>query len=743
MAIIQKIRENSAVTLIVIGGAVLAFILTTAIENSGRGGNENESMVGAFEGVEISDKEFNSEREKIVFLTNGGENFNTVQEYQKGQFTNQAWNSLLRDRFLDGECEELGLTITREEKEDMLIGAQPSPFFINYLFGGVDLYEQNRKSITENPFNISEFGYMAVRDRQGNEVKKVKLGGNANWVQDFGFKLRTQNKLQRLLSSCFFTTTSLAKEEYLSTNSKKDVQIAYVNYGTVSDENLNPTEAEIEASYEEIKNRFIEKEASRKVLFARFDLMPSEEDRSEIQKNVFNLRSSLNDEEDAKLFIKNETEGIVDFNFYKRGDYPIKIGGIDTVVFNFKKGDVIGPFSTANQSQYGIAKILDERKLSDSVKINIFVLSQKYIIDQIEISDVNKPTDEEKNKYQKLYKSTEDSIFEIAKSQGFKAINKELWADSAAYEEGGNKNRVALNNLGQNFLDSAISAKNGDIKFVYLPDGRQSSYRAIVEYVKFGKKFPKMQIGSIIKNVNSGDATIDDFMSRANQVAFALKDGKSIDHLADSLRYLVDSMTIKGSTYTISNILDSRKIVNWAFETEINQPSNVFTTPNSFIVAMVTSENIGEYKTIEDRNVKFYCERHARNKKQREAILAELPVINDKNFDQFSSLYAGGKIKNEPGLNSKKGSTSFGRESKVTGTIAGLSKGEISDVIEGEDGIYVVKVTNESKAEFTEDTNLEIEKNKLKDDEAKNSNLLVDEFINEKSDLYDNRQVLR
>lgn len=743
MAIIQKIRENSAVTLIVIGGAVLAFILTTAIENSGRGGNENESMVGAFEGVEISDKEFNSEREKIVFLTNGGENFNTVQEYQKGQFTNQAWNSLLRDRFLDGECEELGLTITREEKEDMLIGAQPSPFFINYLFGGVDLYEQNRKSITENPFNISEFGYMAVRDRQGNEVKKVKLGGNANWVQDFGFKLRTQNKLQRLLSSCFFTTTSLAKEEYLSANSKKDVQIAYVNYGTVSDENLNPTEAEIEASYEEIKNRFIEKEASRKVLFARFDLMPSEEDRSEIQKNVFNLRSSLNDEEDAKLFIKNETEDIVDFNFYKRGDYPIKIGGIDTVVFNFKKGDVIGPFSTANQSQYGIAKILDERKLSDSVKINIFVLSQKYIIDQIEISDVNKPTDEEKNKYQKLYKSTEDSIFEIAKSQGFKAINKELWADSAAYEEGGNKNRVALNNLGQNFLDSAISAKNGDIKFVYLPDGRQSSYRAIVEYVKFGKKFPKMQIGSIIKNVNSGDATIDDFMSRANQVAFALKDGKSIDHLTDSLRYLVDSMTIKGSTYTISNILDSRKIVNWAFETEINQPSNVFTTPNSFIVAMVTSENIGEYKTIEDRNVKFYCERHARNKKQREAILAELPVINDKNFDQFSSLYAGGKIKNEPGLNSKKGSTSFGRESKVTGTIAGLRKGEISDVIEGEDGIYVVKVTNESKAEFTEDTNLEIEKNKLKDDEAKNSNLLVDEFINEKSDLYDNRQVLR
>jgi peptidyl-prolyl cis-trans isomerase D len=743
MAVIQKIRENSAVTLIVIGGAVLAFILTTAIENSGRGGNDTESMVGAFEGVEISDKEFNSEREKIVFLTNGGQNFNTVQDYQKGQFTSQAWNSLLRDKFLDGECEELGITITRDEKEDMLIGSQPSPFFINYLFGGVDLYEQNRKSITENPFNVSEYGYMAVRDRQGNEVKKVKLGGNANWVQDFGYKLRTQNKFQNLLSSCFYTTTSLAKEEYTSENSKKDVQIAYVNYGSVTDENLNPTQAEIAASYEEIKNRFIEKEASRKVLFAKFDLIPSEEDRIEVQKNVFNLRAALNEEEDAKLFIKNETEGLVDFNFYKRGDYPIKTGGIDTVVFNFKKGDVVGPFSTPNQSQYGIAKILDKKKLSDSVKINIFVLSQKYIIDQIDISDVNKPTDEEKSKYQNLYKAAEDSIFKIAKSKGFKAISKELWADSAAFEEGGNKDRVALNNLGQNFLDSAISSKNGDIKFVYLPDGRQSSYRAIVEFVKFGKKFPKMQIGTIIKNVNSGDATIDDFMSRANQVAFALKDGKSIDYLTDSLKYYVDSMSIKGSTYTISNILDSRKIVNWAFETEMNQPSNVFTTPNSFVVAIVTSENEGEYKSIEDRNVKFYCERHARNKKQREAILAKLPVINDKNFDEFSSLYAGGKIKNERGLNLKKGSTSFGREAKVTGAIAGLNKGEISDAIEGEDGIYFIKVTQENNAEITEETNLDIEKNKLKENEVKNSNLLVEEFINEKCDLFDNRQILR
>ena len=743
MAIIQKIRQNSTITLIVIGGAILAFVLTTAIENTGRGGYDNENMVGAFDGVEISDQEFNSEREKLVFLTNGGEKFNSVQERQKGQFTNQAWNSLLRDKFFDHECEELGIKVTRDEKEDMLIGQQPSPFFINYLFGGINRYEQNKQSIVENPFNVSEYGFMAVRDRQGNEVRTVKLGGNSNWVQDFGFKLRTQNKLQRLLSSCFYTTTSLAKEEYVATNSKKDIQIAYVNYSSVVDEKMNPTPAEIEAAYEEIKFRFTEKETTRKVLFAKFDLMPSDEDRIAVQNNVLSLRTALNEEEDAKLFVKNETEGLIDFNFYKKGDYPVKIGGIDTLCFKYKKGDVIGPFSDPGQSQYGIVKILDEKNLSDSVKINIFILSQKYVIDQLNITDVNKPTEDDKANYQKLYKTTEDSILTVAQSKGFKAISKELWADTSAYKEGGSKDWVALNDLGQNFLDSALNANNGDIKFVYLPDGRGSSYKALIEYVKFGDKFPKMQIGSIIKNVNPGDATIDDFMSKANQVAFSLKDGKSIDYLSDSLSYIVDSMTVKGSTYTISNISDSRKIVNWAFESEINQPSNVFTTPNSFVVAVVTGENVGEYKTLEDRTVKFYSEKQARNKKQKDEILSKLPEVNLDNFDQFSSLYTGGQIKTESAVSHKRGSTSFGREAKVTGVIAGLKKGEISNIVEGEDGLYIVKVTAEDYAEITEDTNLDVEKEKLKSDELKNGNLLIDEFITEKADLLDNRKMLR
>ena len=104
MAMIQKIRDNSLLTLIVIGGAVFAFILTDFLSSSP--GTKIDNSVGSFEGVEISNDDFRAEREKIVFLTNPGQNFSSVKDFQKGQYTNQTWNSILRDRFLLNECKE-------------------------------------------------------------------------------------------------------------------------------------------------------------------------------------------------------------------------------------------------------------------------------------------------------------------------------------------------------------------------------------------------------------------------------------------------------------------------------------------------------------------------------------------------------------------------------------------------------------------------------------------------------------
>ena len=125
-------------------------------------------------------------------------------------------------------------------------------FYVNYLFGGSDLFQKNRDEIAQNPSDISKYAYMAVINRQSNQIiKQVRLdNGKDLWVRDFGIKLKEQEKLQRVLSSCFYTTTSLAKDEFLANNSNKDVEVGFVAYSSINDSSIEPTMQEIEAAYE-------------------------------------------------------------------------------------------------------------------------------------------------------------------------------------------------------------------------------------------------------------------------------------------------------------------------------------------------------------------------------------------------------------------------------------------------------------------------------------------------------------
>ncbi len=752
MGIIQKTRDNSALMLIVIGGALLAFILTEYL-SSNNSSNELDNTVGEFNGIQITDNEFSNEREKLAFLTNGGESFSAIQEFQKGQLTNEAWNSILRDKFLKNEAEELGIKVTSDEEEEMLIGnietgAQPSAFYVNYLFGGSEYYQKNRNQIAQNTADIRKFAFMAVFNRNRELVNRVPLGGSSLWVRDFGIKLREQDKFQRLLSNCFYTTNSLAKDEFLSSNSNKDIEVGFIKYSSIDDESIEPTEKEIKAAFEEIKYQFIEKESSRKLVFASFALKPSNEDKKSVLQNVLNLKETLNEEDNLKLFIRNETDSDerVDFNFYKKGEYPQKIAGIDTILFNLQKGDIYGPYNNQTETKYGISKILDVKKLADSAKFEMAFVNIQPVFDKISEGDSTYQYSPENDqaKFQKLYTELVDSLLEVAQSKKLTNLSKDLITIDSTYIKNNELEwaQLSVNTLGQDFLDTIVTCNVGDVRKVFIPREQGGVY-AIIKVKRFGVKSIKMQIGTIIKNVYPGDDTQEDYLSRANQVAFAIKEGKDLSTLSDSLNYTIDSADVKGSTYNLRGLSDSRKIIHWAFNAEFNQPSNIFTTPNAYVVCVVKDEHNDKFKSIDDPYVKSVCESYARKQKQKQNILANFPDLKADNLQSLSEAYEIIKVNKESSVNLKKGSSKFSREHEVNGSIAGLSKNQTSKLIEGEDGFYIVKVINEYDAEITEDTSFELEKTQLGRDAARNGNLLVNEYITEKSDLTDNRRILR
>jgi peptidyl-prolyl cis-trans isomerase D len=314
-------------------------------------------------------------------------------------------------------------------------------------------------------------------------------------------------------------------------------------------------------------------------------------------------------------------------------------------------------------------------------------------------------------KVQKLYSELVDSLLEEAQSKKIYSLSKDYVSiDSTNIKE--NKlqwAQLSANNYGSSFMDTIVTCKVGDVKKVFIPTEQGGIY-AIIKVRKFGVKSQKMQIGTIIKNVFPGDKTQEDAMSRANQVAFIIKEGKDLLALSDSLNFIIDSSNVKGSTYNLKGISESRKIIYWAFNAEFNEPSNVFTTPNKYVVGVVRGENNDKYKPLNDPYVKSVCEAFARKEKQKAKILENFPAVNEDNIQSLATAYDAIVIKKESSVNLKRGSSEFSREFEVNGNIAGLTKDKTSNIIEGEEGVFVVKVINEYDAKITEGTSLILKK---------------------------------
>lgn len=759
MAMIQKIRDNSALTFIVVGGALLAFVLTDSL-NSSSGGDGFDNVVGSFEGKDISIDEFNGHRKTLSILQNPTKDFASYNDQEKGQSNQSSWQMILNEKFINEEAKSLGLTVSPEEVDVMIAGDEEtgegvSGFYVNYLFGGQQNYFKNREAIANDIDRYFDFASIAYRNPQTQQTSALKINeGTAEAIKNFGVRLRVQDKYNKLVQNCFFTTSSLAKDEYQKNQAKKDFQVAVARYDLVNDSaTITPSQAEIEAAYSELKETFKNKEKeNRKLVFASFPVHPSQKDIQAVIKEVAAIKLELldttyqNDKNSKFNTFKYESDLGNYAKYFKKGEYPIKLNGIDTTIFNSKKGEAVGPFSDGTNAQFGVAQVLDEKMLADSAKVTSINLSPQPWYKEIMGTNENM-TQELNEKFQKAYADGCDSILDLIKNNkdAIKSIPQEYWLDSTAFAKGGDRGWIQDNGrqFGQNFNDSVFFSNEGDVKKAFIPAGRNQGYYAVLIVNELGAKVRKLQIGTVIKKVSPLDETLQGYMKKAQTLAYALNQGEAIGVLRDSLSYYIDSTMIQGSTFALNGVTGAREIIHWGLKTELNVPSQVFTTPERYIVAIVTENNNAEYKTLDDNYVKYQCESFARKRKQKESLKAKFPTLTAANFSTFPTLLAGGTVSNttnESGANPK---SAYSTEGKVIGAIQGLAEGKVSEVIEGENGLYVVYVSKNKVAEITEDTNLKTDKDKISKSSEQIGYSIVQELIDDKSEVVDNRRIIQ
>ena len=279
MAAIGKIRSWGTVLVSVIGLALFAFIAEELVRSTDSMRNDSRQQVGEVLGKKISVQEFQSllnEYQQVIKMTQGRE---SLSEEEMNQVKDMVWNSYVQTSLIEKEAQELGLTVTDQELQNVLKeGTNPmlaqTPF-INQQTGRFDANQLKKfladyKQIKANNPQMAE-QYETIY-RYWTFIEK---------------SLRQQmlaQKYQSLLAYSIMSNPVEAKMAFKDENTESDLEVAAFPYTSVKEADAKLTDADMKAKYEEMKEMFRQDTETRTVKYVYLQVEASDKDRQAIMK---------------------------------------------------------------------------------------------------------------------------------------------------------------------------------------------------------------------------------------------------------------------------------------------------------------------------------------------------------------------------------------------------------------------------------------------------------------------------
>ena len=291
MAIIGKIRERSFLVLVIIGIAILAFVLTdlfTAQSN----GQQAPLSIAEVNGQQISPQEFEFKVQK-QYENYQKQTQQELDERTKSTIRESVWAEMTSDILIGEQLEELGISVTTKELMDLVSGSNPHP--------------QVRQAFTDP--NTGQFNKDAVIQFLQNLDNDPAT--KAQWV-DFEKALKRNHRMDKyntLIKKGIYTPSAFATSMYKENNGAMAFKYIFKPYSSIEDATVEVLESEVSAFYNKTKTDY-EQKASRKIAYAYYPIVPSEQDQAETKQWVDRIYQEFQTSANDSTF--------VNANFLKR-----------------------------------------------------------------------------------------------------------------------------------------------------------------------------------------------------------------------------------------------------------------------------------------------------------------------------------------------------------------------------------------------------------------------------------------
>lgn len=667
MATLQTIRSKGPLLVIVIGLALFAFIAGDAWKVLQP--HQGKQDVGEVYGKSLSAQDFQKmvdEYSQVIKMTQG---LNSLNDDQLTQIKDQVWQTYVSNQLIAKEAEELGLTVSNAEMQDVINrGSHPllmqTPFR-NQQTGAFDKDMLKKFLVDYANMDASKMPAQYVEYYQN-------LGTFWKFIEKTIKQSLLTEKYQALLSKSLISNPIQANDAFKSRTEMADVNLAVVPYSSINDSTVKVSDSEIKELYNKKKQSFEQLVETRNIKYIDVEVKPSQKDRQEVLAEVTGYANQLKGTEDITNFI-HTTGSVVPFKSLaiNKNILPQDVSSrLDSV----NVGEVYGPYYNQGDNSYNAFKVIAKESLPDSIQ---FRQIQVYV------------ESEEKSK------NTADSIMNalnsgadfatIAKKYG--QTGESTWVSAQSFENA----NLDVDNL--KFVKTLLSATPNKLNKIKI--GQAYIITEVMNKKAFQNKYNVAVIKRPIefsketynKTYNNFSKFVAQNTTKEQVLANAEKNGYRV----------LERNDVSSAEHYIGDVKNTREAMKWLFDADINEVSPLYECGENNHLMLVIVEKINE-KGYRDINSV--------------ADMLRAEIIRDKKADIISAKMKGlsfDKIKSLPNsLNEEVKRISFAAPTFVSITRASepvlgayTSKTAVNKMtapIKGNAGVYVMQVLHKEKS---------------------------------------------
>ena len=730
MALIGKIREKSALIVIVIGVALLAFILNDYDKIFGV--QKDQFGYGTVYSNIVDAKLYEEAAAKFT-----EQDAQQAQQQQKPygqkeqeQSNEKAWNYITETILFDKEFEALGLHVGEDE-------------FSAYLMGenGFQVLPDIAQGFTDSLTGLFNPKLLQKRIEEMESSDKPEVQKQWEESKKYYSDRRKQEKYFTLINQGLYVTNLEAEQDYFAQKEMKNISFVVRRYSEIKDEDIKITDEELEKYYEDNKSnkKYFNRESSREVKYFDVAIAPSRKDTMDMKKNMNTLMKEFKTTTNDSLFVMKNS----DRKFYasdkkatavaessdkaqKMMSYPTNL---DTVFQKAAIGTYVGPYNY--QGGYIISKVIG--KTPSRLKARHILIGTNSSKDDKVIAAKQK---------------TADSLLKLINKDNFAEYVTKFSDDPGSKSNGGEYDNFLEAEMVPEFSTFCATKPIGSIGVVKTDFGFH-----IIEVLERDEKMLPV-LASVYKTFAPSIETLDakesevyNLLEKLNAKLANIEDVKKKSDMFDTIAlkagYFSRPMNImenKPQMYGINSSFAEDKILKLAFN-EDAVAGDLVSAPikdeGRYLIAILSS--IREKGEPSFMDVEKVLRRDLLEEKKAARLTKELKM--DKSLESMAKRGKTQVLKGEITFSNPQ-MAGAGYEPEIVGALfSSLKDGSRTQPLKGKMGVYVVRIDKTIKAPTA--ANYTIEKQQMLQSLKSSAQGQVLGGLKKLADVVDNRRFLK